>query len=116
MFDEFVEESLNTASLSGASIEVLAPLRDAYKKSGIRGFLQEQVRQQEQSKKPNSGKLAKLYARLGDRELALKWLEQDVEKHAVDLFRYAPSSDPDFDGIQTDPRFTALMQRIGLRP
>ena len=116
MFDEFVEASLKTASLSGASIEMLTPLRDAYKKSGLRGFLQEQVRQQEQSKKPNSGKLAKAYARLGDKELALKWLEQDVDKHAVDLFRYAPSVDPDFDDIQTDPRFVPLMRRVGLRP
>ena len=116
MFDDSVEEYLKSASLSGASIEVIASRREAYKTSGISGFLQEWLKQEKQSKKPRSQQLAELYGRLGEKELALKWLEQAVEEHSIALLTSPPSMDPDFDDLHTDPRFTALMRRIGLRP
>jgi len=53
------------------------------------------------------------YAGVGDTERALQILEQAFETRALWLLEY-PRLDPYFDGLHSDPRFAALMRRIGL--
>ena len=52
------------------------------------------------------------YSRLGDKDEAFAWLE----KAAVERSPWVTyiKGDPDFDGVRSDPRFTALLKRIGL--
>jgi TolB-like protein/Tfp pilus assembly protein PilF len=55
---------------------------------------------------------AMLYASLGDREQAFRWLEKAVDDHTPWLYFF--KTDPAFDLLHGDPRFTALLRRIGL--
>ena len=51
---------------------------------------------------------------MGDKEQALARLERAVEEH--NLYVTALNVDPRWDNYRTDPRFMALVRRIGLTP
>jgi len=54
------------------------------------------------------------YARLGDKERALKWLERNYEERVT--LGTLMNVDPAFDSLRSDPRFRDLAQRMGLTP
>ena len=56
--------------------------------------------------------LASIYAALGETNAALTWLERAVEAGPFGFF----AVDPVFKGLRGQPRFEALVDRIGLRP
>ena len=56
--------------------------------------------------------LAHIAARLGDRERAFKWLQQSYDER--DPWLLNVRVDPGFDNLHSDPRFEALVRRIGL--
>ncbi|MFY9608929.1 MAG: hypothetical protein WAU45_09990 [Blastocatellia bacterium] len=117
-FDEAVEEYLKAGVLSGAPPKLIASLREAHKRSGIRGFLQRWLDEEKQSDArlvpnfPRSQLIAKLYGRLGEKERAMEWLEKACEgRH---LFLEHIRTEPDFDSLRSKRRFTDLLRRIGL--
>jgi hypothetical protein len=55
---------------------------------------------------------AMIYARLGEKGLALAWLEKSVRDRS--LFMTRVSTDPSFDDLHTEPRFPDLLRRVGL--
>ena len=56
--------------------------------------------------------LAGAYANVGNKETALEWLEKSFEERDpnITLVKYAP----EFKLLREDPRFSALLKRIGL--
>ena len=57
--------------------------------------------------------IAQIYASLGDRELALEYLERSIaDRSLVASWLRGPELDP----LRSDPRFTALFGRLGLKP
>jgi adenylate cyclase len=54
---------------------------------------------------------AYVYAGLGDKDKAFEWLEKAYQERSDSLawFRF----DPESKGLQSDPRFTALMRKVG---
>jgi hypothetical protein len=56
--------------------------------------------------------LARIYARLGDNDQALGWLQKAYDKHSDYLILL--KVDPPLDGLRSDPRFVELMRDIGL--
>ncbi len=54
---------------------------------------------------------ASAYANLGDHDRAFEWLERAYEEHLAYLT--STNSDFVFDGIRSDPRFQALMKKLG---
>ena len=54
------------------------------------------------------------YAKLGQKDEAFAWLERAFAERSPWL-TYV-KGDPDFDSLRTDPRFPALLKRIGLPP
>lgn len=56
--------------------------------------------------------IARIYAGLGDKEHAFKWLEKGYEERSDQLIRL--KTDPTFDNLRSDDRFANLMRRIGL--
>ncbi len=55
-----------------------------------------------------------MYARLGEKEQALVWLEKAVEGR--DFYIVAINVDPDWDILRADPRFVVLVKRVGFTP
>ena len=58
--------------------------------------------------------IARIYAGLGEKDLAFDWLRKGYEDHSDHLLRLGV--DPSFDSIRSDPRFRDLLRRIGLEP
>jgi tetratricopeptide (TPR) repeat protein len=55
--------------------------------------------------------IAKIYAALNEKELALRWLERGLAAGAIGLFY---EDEPVWDPIRSDPRFADLLRRIGI--
>jgi hypothetical protein len=55
--------------------------------------------------------IAKLYAALGEKDLAFTWLERAHQEGNPDLIEL--NTEPLLDGLRSEPRFTELMRRIG---
>ena len=56
--------------------------------------------------------LIKIYAALGEKDLALVWLQKGYEQHSVAMLGLR--HDPDYDPLRPDPRFQDLIRRVGL--
>ena len=61
-----------------------------------------------------AGEIAQIYAELGEKEEAFRWLERAYAEHDATI--YAMKFDPAFRSLQSDPRFADLLRRIGLDP
>ena len=59
-----------------------------------------------------SYKVALVYASMGERDSAFEWLEKAFAER--DTFLPWLNSDPDFNPLRSDPRFDALIRRIGI--
>jgi hypothetical protein len=57
--------------------------------------------------------IATIYASLDDRDNAFEWLERAFADRSTNIafLEY----DPSFDALRDDARFTALVERIGVR-
>jgi serine/threonine-protein kinase len=55
--------------------------------------------------------IAKIYAALNERELALSWLERGLAAGAIGAFY---KDEPVWDSIRADPRFADLLRRMGI--
>jgi serine/threonine-protein kinase len=55
--------------------------------------------------------IAKIYATLNDKELALTWLDRGLATGAIGSFY---KDDPVWDPIRSDPQFTDLLRRMGI--
>ncbi len=58
------------------------------------------------------GVIGGLLAQAGEREKALIWLERGVDQHAWDMASLAVA--PDYRNLRGEPRFSALLKRVGL--
>lgn len=58
--------------------------------------------------------IALVYAGLGEKTQAFEWLEQAYREHDVGLVYL--KVDPCLDPLRPDPRFSALIKRVGLAP
>jgi tetratricopeptide (TPR) repeat protein len=115
-YDEAVEGWLKEDSFAGLfNPQELAALRQAYASSGWAGYLRKRLRipqpRPEQLRVPLCD-IASLYVRLDDNEKAIKWLESAHQEHDHSLSDLA--RDHTFDMLRSDPRFVALLKRMGL--
>jgi TolB-like protein/Tfp pilus assembly protein PilF len=91
-------------------------LWQAYTSSGYNGYLKKRIEHtistSARGSEPASS-LAQLYATLGDKDAALRWLERAVEQRDVWLYL---KTDPAYDNMRSDPRFQSLVRRMHLNP
>ena len=81
----------------GDAAEARAALAELTRKGEARGALAYEV--------------AVVYSLLGDADAAFEWLERAAEEHAVGLAFVRV--DPRLNGLRDDPRFDAMLRRIG---
>ena len=58
--------------------------------------------------------IASIYVALGDNDAAFQWLERAYQEHSGSLHGIVPR--PIFRPLHSDPRFAAILKRIGLDP
>ncbi len=122
MYEESIAEAEKAVEFRDWSAEkkearrqAWAALRDAYRKSGARGFWQKMLELEKQylakgEEEESAFIMAEIYANLGDKDEALKWLEKSVEKREedIDLIKVNPM----FDNLRSDSRFQDLLRRM----
>jgi tetratricopeptide (TPR) repeat protein len=98
------------------SQQEMADMRKAYEGSGYSGFLwkENELRQQHlaQGKYESLLIIALTYARAGANSEALDWLEKAVEERNPWLPEL--KTDPTWDALGSQPRFIAVLKKIGL--
>ena len=116
MYQEAVEEFLQASTLFGFEPQGITALRGAYATAGWRGFLQKDIELTiEYSKKyADFYDVAIDFARLGEKEQALAWLEKAYQERDGGLFWFR--RDPRLDTLRSEPRFIDLSRRAGVSP
>jgi tetratricopeptide (TPR) repeat protein len=117
MREEAVAEQLKFFQLSGASPKVIDNLRQAYERGGFAAYTMARLEL--------VGALEALgvyispldkiviYVSLNDREQVLRWLEKAADEHVRDVVFINVGAY--FDNLRGEPRFQALLRRIGLQ-
>jgi hypothetical protein len=114
---EAVAHVSRAMDLGGAfSAEQLADLQSTFKSEGASAFFRKQAayaqQLNERGKYRSPVLIAMPYAAAGDRDAALSWLEKAVDERAPWLPEL--KMEPMYDPLRSDPRFTALLKRVGL--
>jgi serine/threonine-protein kinase len=108
---------LKQVEASEAGADEIAALRAAFAAGGLKGYWRRELAQQlerEKSGYVDQYNLALLHARLGEKEQALARLQRLAEDRNVGVAWL--KVDPLWDSYRTDPRFVALVRRVGLAP
>ena len=115
MYNEALAALRTADSVAGQTAERADSLQHAYTTGGAEGLWRKQL----EMLKANAEKgalqdyaVASVYARLGDKEQALNWLEKAL--HSRDPYIVYLKIDPPFDNLRSDPRVVDLMRRVGL--
>src|SRR5262245_17907552 len=113
-YDQAVAERVKIMTFLGRA-EKAAELRAAYDRSGWKGYLQktaDSIIEQAMTGKVGSFNMAKVYARSGDKDRTIEWLEKAYANRSSGIISI--KSDPAFDWLHADPRFQDLLRLIGL--
>src|SRR5215203_913292 len=116
MYAEAINEFQTGLKLSGSPL-MLALLGHAYAVSGNKVEAQKVLKDLEQlqgQRYVSPYTVAAIYTGLGEQDQAFKWLETAVEEHDIWLMNL--KVDPVFAELRSNPKFTALLARIRLRP
>jgi len=114
---EAVAEQVKSMELSGTPPQVADNFLRAYRSGGIAGYLNAELDAmralESQSIYVSPFDKAILYARLNDRDQALRCLERAFGEH----MRYVAYLNvaPFFDNLRDEPRFQELLKRVGLQ-
>lgn len=112
--EEAFAEDQRARELWSISPERLVELRKAYESGGLHGHFREILRFQKrlaQHSRVDPGFLAELSVRSGENEQAIEYLQQAYQQHLGELTYI--NQKPLFDPLRSDPRFQALVRRVG---
>jgi DNA-binding winged helix-turn-helix (wHTH) protein/TolB-like protein/Tfp pilus assembly protein PilF len=118
MEKEAAEELLKGFKASGMSESKLEAYRHTFAASGWRGMARKSVEEDvaEWKRDPwhtSAFGIATHYAELGENEQALQWLGKVYEAHSGMLIWL--KTQPQLDGLRSDPRFQDLIMHVGSR-
>jgi DNA-binding winged helix-turn-helix (wHTH) protein/TolB-like protein/Tfp pilus assembly protein PilF len=106
---------LKQVEARGAGADEIARIRAAFAADGLKGYWRmelDRLLEQEKSRYVGQLNIALLYARLGEKEQALARLQRAIEER--NLYVTALNVEPLWDSYRADPRFVALLRRVGL--
>jgi tetratricopeptide (TPR) repeat protein len=90
-------------------------MEQGYRSGGREGALRkgiETVLAQRKAGEASAYSIATMYAELGEKDQALRWLNTSFEEREQDLLGL--KTDSSFDLIRSDPRFAELVRKVGL--
>ena len=112
---EAVAEREKMLSLFGGP-ELAASVEEDFSKSGYRGVLQSWVDGLTEVSKHghvSSYSIGEVYMRMGEKEKAMKWLQQAYDEHDTELVSLGV--EPVFNPLRADARFRDILRRMKLR-
>jgi DNA-binding winged helix-turn-helix (wHTH) protein/TolB-like protein/Flp pilus assembly protein TadD len=115
MYTEAIGEYQKAIPLSGDSPDEPAMLAYAYARSGKRNEAEQIINElKERSQRSHVAPtiIAVIYSGLGENDRAFEWLEKAYEGH--DFLLVFLKTEPMFDNLRADPRFTELLRRVNL--
>lgn len=95
--------------------EVVEAIEQGYAESGYRGAMRrgaESLVAQSKARYVAPTSIALFYIHAEETEQAIEWLEKAYEERDPNLHRVG--IEPDWESLHPDPRFQALLQRLGL--
>jgi TolB-like protein/Tfp pilus assembly protein PilF len=95
---------------SGRDAWLVDQIEAAYAAGGRTGYLKKEVELAAEGSRP-ALYMARDYAVLGDKTMALHWLERAYQQHDIEVLYI--NADPEFDGLRSDPRYKSLARAIG---
>jgi TolB-like protein/DNA-binding winged helix-turn-helix (wHTH) protein/Tfp pilus assembly protein PilF len=116
MYREAINDFQKAVKLSGSSL-MLAVLGQGYAASGQKAQAQQvlnELRDLQDKRYVSPYTVAGIYAGLGDKDQAFKWLEKAFDER--DIWIVNLKVDPVFSKLRSDRRFPELLFRTGLRP
>src|SRR5215469_11632285 len=115
MYPAAIAQAHKGVDLSGGAPEALSALGYTYAVSGNRVQALKTVQQLVQLSKRryvSPFNIAVVYAGLGEKELALDWLQKAVADRSI--YPTYLRSREELDSVRSDPRYSELLRRIGL--
>jgi serine/threonine-protein kinase len=118
-YDDAINETEKRVALQGMKPEEIATgkrmLADALRAGGPKGYWSKLLEFAMQDMKKGEDvpalQFARVYAALGERDEAFKWLEKAFENKETDLAYMKVS--PIWDNLRDDPRFADMLRRLG---
>ena len=115
LFDEAIAENQKWGNITGNKTETTLALAQIHAVAGQfeeARKLSEVVERDPQVIEQAYRGLALVYAALGENDSAFKWLEKSYERREESILSL--KVDPKVDRLRSDPRFIALLKRIGV--
>jgi tetratricopeptide (TPR) repeat protein len=117
MYPQVIEEWKADGQLSGDSNEsdFASALEQGFRSAGWKGALTKGIEIRQAQRKASyysAYRIAELYADLGDKDQAFRWLNTASQER--DLALTGLKTDFIFDSIRSDPRFAELVRKVGL--
>ena len=111
--EDGAREFLKAYALLGTDPKELEKLKRALEKDGARGYWRRTVENYRESAKSGYVPpvlMAMACVRIGDKQCAFEWLDKGFQEH--DDLMINLKVEPVFDGLRSDPRFQAILQRV----
>jgi tetratricopeptide (TPR) repeat protein len=117
MYPQLIEEYKTYGKLSGErdESEVASALDQGFRSGGWRGALTNGIEIRQAQRKTGYGSaydIASMYAELGDKDQAFRWLNTAYQERGEELMGL--KTDFTLDPIRSDPRFAELVRKVGL--
>ena len=118
MYPQSIEEEKASAQLSSGDqnyAEYASALEQGFRSGGWKGAETKAIAALQRQRQTGYGSaydIAVLYADLGDKDQAFRWLETAYQEHEWHLIGL--KNDFRLDALRSDPRFAALVRKVGL--
>lgn len=111
-----IDDYSRVMELSGQSAEKVAAYRESAARTGLKEIhrreLEDTLAKEKRGETVSTSQIASLYASLGQKDEAFKYLEEIYRERSVELLLVR--TDRRFDPLRSDPRFADLFRRAGL--
>lgn len=115
-FDKAIAENQLWGILTGNEVKTKVSLAHIYAVAGRfeeAGKLVDEILVNHMLGENDYRGMALVYAALGDKDSAFRWLDKSFERHEPSLSSL--KVDPKLDPIRDDPRFSKLIEKVGLK-
>ena len=113
-FDEAIEHIIKARNLASEN-QLVKLLAETYARGGYKEALMAWAKYWEQGVRDGSVQptsVAMLYARAGEKDKAMQYLEQGFREHTRAIVNI--KTEPQLDSLRSDPRFQDMIKRMGL--